>query len=105
MSMNRLFSPGAALIAVLLTGGLAIAYPGQQQYAGQAKVSLTKAQSIALKTVPGGKITGEELEQERGGSGLRYSFDVRIHGRTHEVGIDARTGKVLENSVEGANSD
>lgn len=46
-----------------------------------------------------------ELEKERGGSGLRYSFDVKDGKTTHEVGVDAKTGKVLEDSVEGPNSD
>jgi uncharacterized membrane protein YkoI len=45
------------------------------------------------------------LEKERGGSGLRYSFDIKNGKITHEVGVDAKTGKVLENSVEGAHHD
>jgi len=35
----------------------------------------------------------------------RYSFDIKNGSVTHEVGVDAETGKVLENSVEGAHSD
>lgn len=102
---DRVLRAGAALAAVaFLTATAAFAYQGQQ-YASQAKVSLQKARAIALKAVPGGQITDEELEREAGGSGLRYSFDVKIKGKTHEVGVDAKTGKVLENSVEGANAD
>ncbi len=42
---------------------------------------------------------------EKGGSGLRYSFDIR-HGKvTQEVGVDAKTGKLLENAPEGPNAD
>jgi uncharacterized membrane protein YkoI len=79
------------------------AYTGQQ-LAGEAKISLEQARVIALKAHPG-KITDEELEQEKGGSGLRYSFDIR-HGKvTQEVGVDARTGKLLENAPEGPNAD
>lgn len=74
------------------------------EFAGQAKVSLEQARRIALKAYPG-KITDEELEKERGGSGLRYSFDIRKGSVTHEVGVDAKTGKVLENSKEGPNAD
>jgi hypothetical protein len=48
-----------------------------------------------------GLITDEELERERGGSGLRYSFDIKSGGITQEVGVDAKTGKVLENAKEG----
>ncbi|WP_454887076.1 PepSY domain-containing protein [Sphingomonas oryzagri] len=36
---------------------------------------------------------------------MRYSFDVMSHGKTYEVGVDARTGKVLENKAEGKNPD
>lgn len=70
--------------------------------ASLAKVSMPQARELALKAYPG-KIVKEELEKEKGGSGLRYSFDISNGKRTHEVGIDARTGAVLENSVEGDN--
>ena len=70
-----------------------------------AKISVANARSIALKAVPGGVVSSEELEKEPGGSGLRYSFDIKIHGKTREVGVDAKTGKILENSVEGAHPD
>lgn len=69
-----------------------------------AKVKMPEARQIALKTYPG-KIVKEELEKESGGSGLRYSFDVKSKAGTHEVGVDASNGKVLENSVEGADND
>lgn len=82
---------------------LALAFDGAQ-YSNEAKVSLTQARHIALSTYPG-KIVSEELEKEGGGSGLRYSFDIKKGNTTHEVGVDAKTGKVLENSVEGPNAD
>ncbi|MEP7311263.1 MAG: PepSY domain-containing protein [Pseudomonadota bacterium] len=66
----------------------------------RAKVSLPEARAIALKAHPG-TVTDEELESEKGGSGLRYSFDVKDAKGTHEVGVDAMTGKVLENKLEG----
>src|SRR5438270_10067757 len=69
-----------------------------------AKITLAQARSTALAARPG-QITDEELENERGGTGLRYSFDVKSHGKTFEVGIDARTGKVLENDAEGPDAD
>lgn len=67
-------------------------------------MTLKEARVTALKVVPG-QITAEELEKESGGSGLRYSFDIKLQGATHEVGVDAKTGAVLENSIEGANPD
>ena len=46
-----------------------------------------------------------ELEREKGGSGLRYSFDITSHKTKYEVGVDAKTGTVLENAREGAHPD
>lgn len=69
-----------------------------------AIVKMPAAREIALKAYPG-KIVKEELEKESGGSGLRYSFDIKSKTGTHEVGVDASNGKVLENSVEGADND
>jgi len=79
------------------------AYTGQR-LAGKAKVTLNEARSIALRAHPGA-ITDEELEKEKGGSGLRYSFDIKSGNATYEVGIDATTGKVLQNTKEGRHPD
>jgi Peptidase propeptide and YPEB domain len=68
----------------------------------KGKISMSQARAIALKAYPG-KIVKEELERERGGSGLRYSFDLRQGKKWREVGVDAMTGRVLENVHEGAN--
>ena len=88
---------------MLPTGSFA--YTGQE-LAGTAKVTIEQARSIALKAHPGA-ITSEELEKEKGGSGLRYSFFV-VKGGTpvpHEVGVDAQTGKILRKLEEGPNPD
>ena len=73
-------------------------YTGEE-LAKDAKLTLLEARAIALKAFPG-KVTDEELEKEEGGSGLRYSFDIKNGGVTHEVGVDAKTGKLLENNDE-----
>jgi uncharacterized membrane protein YkoI len=89
---------------MLLTAAIpAMAYTGQE-LAKDAKISIKQARAIALKAHPG-EITDEELEKERGGSGLRYSFDIKRRGVTQEVGVDARTGRVLENRKEGPHPD
>jgi hypothetical protein len=49
----------------------ALGYAGQK-LAIKAKVTIDEARAIALKAPPG-SITDEELEKEKGGSGLRYS--------------------------------
>ena len=102
MNGNKLVL-SAAFLAATLFAFSAQAYTGEK-YAKDAKISIKKARTIALKAFPG-KIVDQELEREKGGSGLRYSFDVKVGQAEHEIGVDAKTGAVLENSVEGPNKD
>jgi uncharacterized membrane protein YkoI len=91
---------GAAFCAVFAALPVAaFAYAGEELGSG-AQVNLTQARAIALKAVPG-DITDEELETEEGGTGLRYTFEIKHGTETYEVGVDAKTGAVLENIVEG----
>jgi uncharacterized membrane protein YkoI len=76
-----------------------LAYAGEEPATG-AQVNVAQARAIALRAVPG-EITDEELETEDGGSGLRYTFEIKHGTDTYEVGVDAKTGAVLENIVEG----
>ena len=94
---------GLAVAGLLAATAAANAYTGEK-LASHAKVTMGQATQIALHARPG-KITDKELESEGGGSGLRYSFDIKSGARTFEVGVDAVTGKVLENKTEGANPD
>lgn len=94
---------GAAMAVTPPAHTPAKAYVGEE-LASQAHVSLEAARVTALKARPG-QITDQELEKEGGGSGLRYSFDIKAGGKTYEVGIDAQSGKVLENAAEGAHPD
>jgi uncharacterized membrane protein YkoI len=92
-------------LGLLLMAGAfsAQAYNGEA-LAKHAKVTIAEARVIALKAHPG-KIADEELENEPGGTGMRYSFDIRVGKVTQEVGVDAQTGVVLENKAEGPNPD
>jgi uncharacterized membrane protein YkoI len=98
---NVLTTALAASTLALCT--VAMAYTGEE-LAKDARIDIQAAREIALKARPG-KITDEELEKERDGSGLRYSFDIKAGTRTYEVGVDAVTGKVLENKREGKHPD
>lgn len=93
--MKKIIVTLSALSAVLLAAG---SYDGSQM-ASMAKVSMKQATAIALKAYPG-TITDKELEKEKGGSGLRYSFVIKKGDVSHEVGVDAMSGKVLENDME-----
>ena len=89
-------------LALMLPTG-SFAYTGEA-LAGKAKITIDRARSIALEARPG-TITDEELEKEKGGSGLRYSFVIKSGGALYEVGVDAETGKVLESAKEGPHPD
>jgi uncharacterized membrane protein YkoI len=104
IELKKLFiTTGAVCLVTFLLS--AQAYTGQE-FSKNARINLKEAREIALKACPG-KITDEELEKENGGSGLRYSFDIKRGkgARTREVGVDAVTGKLLENATEGPNPD
>lgn len=92
----------AAFLAVALPGA-ALAWSGEN-LAPRAKITMEQATAIALKERPG-TVTDRELEREGGGSGLRYSFDIKSDGVVYEVGVDAKRGKVLEDSKEGPHPD
>ncbi|MHB8727820.1 MAG: PepSY domain-containing protein [Sulfuricaulis sp.] len=87
---------GVALLCTAMAS--AYAYDGAQ-YAKDAKQTMEQARAQALKLTPG-TIKSAELEKETGGSGLRYSFDIQTRNGLREVGIDAVSGKVLENGAE-----
>jgi uncharacterized membrane protein YkoI len=91
-----------AITAMVTLGTLAtptFALEGGKLVSG-ATLTLDQARSAALKAQPG-SILDQELERRKGGSGLRYSFDIKVGGTTHEVGIDAKTGETLVNKTEG----
>jgi uncharacterized membrane protein YkoI len=88
-------------LAVLALSGAAHASATD---ATKARIDMPHARAIALRTYPG-KIVKQELEKEAGGSGLRYSFDVSGAKGTREIGVDAVTGKLLENSDESQDND
>jgi uncharacterized membrane protein YkoI len=102
MNVAKRLTCTVAIVAVALPG-TALAYTGQEM-APMAKISMAQATTIALKA-RAGTVADSELERERGGSGLRYSFDIKSGLHTYELGVDAKTGKLLENSREGAHAD
>jgi uncharacterized membrane protein YkoI len=92
-----------AILGLLAATTSAPAYADQQP-AQQPTISVDEARGIALRAFSG--IAGDaKLEPQKGGSGLRYSFDVRQHSHEdgtvwEEVDVDANTGKVIETKPE-----
>ena len=99
--MNALHSKVGGVVglgAFLVTTAVATAFPGENLLP-QSSVTIVRARAIA-KRIVAGTIVSEELEKEAGGSGLRYTFDIKGAHGVREVGIDAKNGRVLENSAE-----
>ncbi|MBL0172768.1 MAG: PepSY domain-containing protein [Gemmatimonadaceae bacterium] len=66
----------------------------------KAKIAADSAVAIARATVPGGTISGAEIEEEDGA--LIYSFDIKVAGKkgVEEIHVDAVSGKVLTREHE-----
>jgi uncharacterized membrane protein YkoI len=100
MSFNSRLAIALAALGVTAVGGCELFQShGDPKLAALAKISYAQASAIAT-ALHAGKIKEWELEQEAGGSGLRYSFDILSDGKIYEVGVDAADGKVLENGIE-----
>lgn len=67
------------------------------QKAPKPKLSMAQAKAIALKHASG---TIKDAEYELEDGVWRYSFDIVDGKRIHEIGIDAMTGKVVEDAFE-----
>lgn len=65
-----------------------------------AKITQAQARAIALKAAPG---VVQAAEYEKEGGGWRYSFDIRQGKRIHEIGVDATSGRIVEDTFESRN--
>ncbi len=95
--------------AILTADGAALAANPAPHYKGYqlaplTRVTLSEARRLAL-LARDGVVTNEELQKESGGSGLRYSFDIKSGDKTFEVDVDAQTGTILENKAQGPHPD
>jgi hypothetical protein len=85
--------PLAAILA------LPLAAQTGQPAPSKAKISKADAQKIALAKEPG-NVVSSGLENEH--SKLIFSFDIRTKMELREVHVDAKTGAIVEDSVESA---
>lgn len=92
--MVKVHRLGVSAVASLLAAGSALA---GTPAAPPAKLTMAQARTIAVKLAPG-KITKQEYEKE--GKGWRYSFDILQGRRIHEIGVDANSGRIVENVFE-----
>jgi uncharacterized membrane protein YkoI len=85
---------------LLAAGSICVAgTAGPAHPAPVAKLSLDEARAIAL-TAASGTVVDEEYEEENGA--WRYSFEFTQDGRIHEIGVDATSGTIVEDSWEDA---
>lgn len=89
ITIKTILAVTAALVAVPATAG-GTPVPS-------ARISMTQARTIALKAAPG---RVQDAEYEKEGGGWRYSFDIRQGKRIHEIGVDANTGRIVEDAYE-----
>ena len=84
----------AFAFAAILTGSAFAAT------AAKPKITMAQARATALKKAPG-KVTSEELENEKGK--LIYSFDIATSkSGVTEVNVDAMNGKIVAVQHENA---
>lgn len=86
--------------ALSLAGVAGVVYAGEQ--APAARISMDEARATALAAAPG---EIDEAEYEDEGGAWRYSFDIRENGRIHEIGVDANSGEIVEDSWENADDE
>jgi uncharacterized membrane protein YkoI len=88
-------SMALAVMAFCATASFADARPAPHRSA--RALTMAQARAIALRRAPG-RI--KDAEYEREGGGWRYSFDIVQGNRIHEVGVDAATGRIVEDAFE-----
>lgn len=67
--------------------------------APKPKFNEAQARKIAMSVAKG---TFEPGEYEKEDGGWRWTFDVKENGKIHEIGVDAMTGKIVEDGWETA---
>lgn len=98
MSKAIVIVAGLAAAAALPAIVQAAPQGARTEHAPPAKLSMDAARAIALRAAPG-QLISSEYENE--GGSWRYSFDIQQNGNVQEVGVDANSGKIIENKSEG----
>ena len=98
----RALAATALLAALALAGSASAQEKVDAKLQAKAKLTRVEAEKIALAAVPNATVKSAELEEEDGI--LRWSFDLKTPHTKNvtEVGVDAVTGKVVENKEEKA---
>lgn len=89
-----------AFATILSVCCVAATQANEAQLAKGAKITKSKAETIALAKVPHGTIKSAEIEREKGH--LVWSFDISTPKTRDitEVLVDARTGEIISKQIE-----
>lgn len=90
----------ALAVALSTAAGGAFAFNGET-LAKEAGIKTLETRAIALKAHPV-TVADEELERGKGGSGLRYTFNIKRGTAVRKVGVDGKDGKVWESAPKAA---
>jgi hypothetical protein len=86
---------------LIMTAALALAAgPALAAGRGAKRVGRKEATKAALAAVPGARVESAEHEREDGHD--IWSFDLKTKEGVREVWVDAKSGKVISNSLESA---
>ena len=95
--MHKKITTAIAFVTIIAAGAFAATAANTKQ---QPKITMEQARVAALKKAPG-KVTSEELENEKGK--LIYSFDIATSkAGVTEVNVDAMSGKIVAVQHENA---
>ena len=84
--MNRLLIVALAAVSVTAAANAATPVAPLKGHELSAQAKITRPGQANRPSSPSGKIADQEQENESGGSGLRYSFDVRSMARSSRSG-------------------
>lgn len=82
----------------LAIGALVLSTSALANQPPAAAISMAHARATALR-IALGRVISSEYEKE--GGAWRYSFDIQQRTHVQEIGIDAQTGRIVENKSEG----
>lgn len=85
-------------ISIVITAAASLVASAASALPPHARISMARARAVALHRAPG-RIVDAEYEKEAGA--WRYSFDIRQGRRIHEIGVSAKTGRIVEDKFEG----
>jgi len=93
-NFSRILLTGVAMLSLFAIASGAV----RADQTPKTKFTATQAEAAALKKYKGGKVTGKTALENEDGK-WQYAVMVKASGKTHEVMVDANTGKISSEEV------